>query len=681
MAIARGALIAAGVSCALASTAASDELTVDDLTGDARDVTELSLEDLLVIETGVATRSGKPLRETPGVVTVITRDEIARSGARDLLDVLVLVPGFSAPGVDVEGAINVGFRGVWGHEGKILLLIDGLEMNEDLFSTLQLGNHYPLHNVERIEVIRGPGSAVYGGYAELAVINVITRGGRGMSGSSVQVSLGQRSDGLGHRTLSMAFGQPIGDDGELSLAMTGGQGSRSGRDFVDIYGDSFDMSEQSAMNPFHVNGGLRLGGFKLRAIYDDYGLDALDGFDAIQPRAIRLHFETLTASAEYAARPVAGLTITPRIAYKRTSPWGTKAGDTDLYYLKSNRRYTGGLAVAYDVTEDLGTLVGGEVYHDRAEAFGDPDLGFGGLFAGDQREVSYTNLAGYAQVLYDNPLANLAVGARLEQHSEFGTSFVPRAALTRVLGRAHVKLLASRAFRAPGIENISLFQPNPERPDNDSIDPERTTTYELEVGVALSPGLYVGANLFDITIDQPIVYFFDEATGTEGYTNFDQTGSRGGELEVKNQHGRGAATFTYSFHHEAGKNQVPFYAARDGRVLLGMPAHKLTLREDFDLTRSLGLHASAVYLSDRWAYTHVDDEEISVQENLGSTLLVDAFLRARDLGLRGLDLGVGVKNIFAEDFVAAQPYDGYHAPLPMFDRELMIRLQYRRALD
>src|SRR5262249_41149239 len=106
------------------------------------DIRELSLEALLNSEIDVATIKAQPTRETAGIVTMITREEIVNSGARDLTDVLAMVPGF-AFAVDVQGTVDIGVRGNWGHEGKTLLLVDGLEMNELLYSTNALGNHYP----------------------------------------------------------------------------------------------------------------------------------------------------------------------------------------------------------------------------------------------------------------------------------------------------------------------------------------------------------------------------------------------------------------------------------------------------------------------------------------------------------------------------------------------------------
>ena len=126
--------------------------------------TELDLfaaDAALTAETTVASIRPATVRETPGIVTIVNRDEIVRSGARDLIDILRTVPGFSF-GVDVEGVVDLGFRGVWGHEGKILLLVDGMEMNEQLYGTLQLGRELAVDQIESVEIIRGPGLALYG---------------------------------------------------------------------------------------------------------------------------------------------------------------------------------------------------------------------------------------------------------------------------------------------------------------------------------------------------------------------------------------------------------------------------------------------------------------------------------------------------------------------------------------
>ena len=116
-----------------------------------------------------STKQSTGIRETPGIITVITEEEIQQSGARDIIDLFqLLVPGFGF-GVDVEGVVGIGVRGLWAHEGKVLFMVDDQEINEGMFGTVQLGNHFSLENINRIEIIRGPGSAVYGGFASVAL--------------------------------------------------------------------------------------------------------------------------------------------------------------------------------------------------------------------------------------------------------------------------------------------------------------------------------------------------------------------------------------------------------------------------------------------------------------------------------------------------------------------------------
>jgi outer membrane receptor for ferrienterochelin and colicin len=118
------------------------------------------------------------------------------------------VPGF-AFGVDVQGVVGIGVRGNWGHEGKVLLLIDGQRANELLYSTTQFGGHYPADLIERVEIIRGPGSAVYGGFAELAVINVITRTPESLNGVNATARAGMMERTFGTQSFSAAFAQQI----------------------------------------------------------------------------------------------------------------------------------------------------------------------------------------------------------------------------------------------------------------------------------------------------------------------------------------------------------------------------------------------------------------------------------------------------------------------------------------
>lgn len=632
----------------------------------ADELEEISLEDLLEMEIDVAARKARTIRESPGVVTLIRREEIVASGARDITDLLLRVPGI-AFGMDVNGVVGIGMRGIWAHEGKVLLLIDGQEMNENLYTSTQWGHHIPLDSVERIEIIRGPGSAIYGGFAELAVINVLTRRGASLNGGDVSVAYGQTAKDFGHRTASVAYGRKLESGLDFSISGAFGQGVRSDRRFEDFYGDSFDMTKGATLQSAFADLGVSWKGASLRYIFDDYRMLTQDGFDIVSPEPYDQTFTSHLAEVLYDAK-VGPVTVTPKLNYRRQVPWQTlQKSDDAPFYDKTVERFTGGLIGSWDPTPALNVLLAGEAYQDHAFLNDDELVGFQTEFANGKKEVSYENVAAYSQVLWDTRLANIAVGARYENHSEFGDSFVPRAALTRVFDRLHVKLLYSNAFRAPGIENL--------RVSNEEVTPERTTVYEAEAGYRIAPGIFATANVFDITIEDPIVYFYDEDIG-EDYVNYPQTGSRGAEVEVRTASDHFHATVGVSVYDAAGKNEVPVYDAGSRSPLLGMPQLKLVANGGADLADTVGLDLSAVLLGPRRGYLRGDDEGGSVIEESDPVLLFDVFVRWRDAGLKRLDVGVGIYNLFDADYRLIQPYAGGHAPLPTTRREGLVRLTY-----
>jgi outer membrane receptor for ferrienterochelin and colicins len=128
-------------------------------------------------EVEIASLKPQPVEEAPGIVSVITAQQIKDMGARDLNDALRMVPGFQLTTDARWYATTYGVRGIkQQYNTNVLLMIDGVPLNDAYygFSSFNWGD-MPLNNVKRIEVIRGPGSALYGTYAFLAVINVITK--------------------------------------------------------------------------------------------------------------------------------------------------------------------------------------------------------------------------------------------------------------------------------------------------------------------------------------------------------------------------------------------------------------------------------------------------------------------------------------------------------------------------
>ncbi len=634
---------------------------------DSLDYYELSLEELMNLPVTVASAKALTPRESPGIVTLITSEEIASSGARDLIDVLRMVPGFEF-GVDVQGVLGLGLRGNWGHEGKILVLWDGFEMNERSFATTPLGHHFPLEQIDRIEIIRGPGSAMYGGYAELGVINIISKKGNTLQGGTVSTTYGQMKDALGRREGNVLFGTGR-DDLSFDAKVTYGEGNRSDKTYTDIYGDSYDMQNNSAIKNLMANAGLKYKGLNVRFLYEDYTFEQRDLFDAIMPEAVDMSFKSFHTEVKYDyVTPSGKVTITPRIRYKRQNPWLTNSGTaaeldaTDYPGVFSDKVIDQSLAEVaskFDISSKVNITAGLQYYIEKGETVEGHEYDFTGTTT-----IDFYNFAAFGQGLFNLDFANLTLGACYNHHEQFGSSFVPRIGITKVIDKFHGKLLFSQAFRAPSIQNID---PNPD------IKPEVTTVFEVEAGYQMSKKVALVANFYNISIKDPIVYFYDGATDEEGYKNYDKTGTLGAEVELRYKGDKGSFTLNYSSYSANGMNKVESYAVigNDNR-LLGMPQGKLNLYSNIKLGKKISFNPSFTYLSERSGY----DKETIEPTKFDPVLFVNVYFQVRNVLIEGLDFGTGVYNLTDNDYQFIQPYASGHAPLPQPSREILVRLKY-----
>ncbi len=641
------------------------------LKGQAKKYDEMSLEELLNEKVSVSSIKPQTLRESPGIITVVTAEEIENSGARDLIDVLQMVPGL-AFGTDVENVVSVGVRGNWAAEGKVLLLLDDQEFNEPLYGGLQFGNHFPIDSISRIEIIRGPGSAVYGGFAELAVIRIVTKSAQELGGGHIQGTYGAMGDGFGRRTLSLSAGRQI-SDWNLAFHAFGGQGNRSDQFYTDIYGNQAEMADQSRLDPLNLNGSVSYKGMEVRFLADRFSTSTIDGYDELSPRPVDVEYNSYFLEAKYSRKVGKGLSLLPRFRFKRQTPWhnvDTDEAGTIFYYDHQIDRYTGGLNVLYAPTDRFSLTGGTEMYSDRARITEDATAPW--YFQGDRSSVDYSNSAFFSEATVNTVAGNFTLGARYSNHSQFGGSFVPRLGYTKVHGRFHVKGLVARAFREPSIENLDI---------NPGIKPERTTALEFELGCQVSTHSFVSANVFDLTIKQPIVYFADPAENTESYLNFPQTGSRGIEIEYRYKQERGYAALNYSYYNTAGKNEVDYYRipGKDS-YMLGLPAHKLAALASLSLGHDMHLTPSVVYVGPRWGYRYAGAGQGGESSNeagqLDSEILANIYFRVANIKGSGLDFGAGVFDLFNQKTEYVQPYNLLHAPLPGPSREFVVRLGY-----
>jgi len=628
-----------------------------------RDIISMGLEQLLFVEILAAAAEPRSVRDAPAVVTVVTREEIRRSGARDLVDVLRLVSGFDF-GIDIWGVIGVGFRGHWGQEAKIMLAVDGLVLNEQMYGNLAFGNHIPIDAIERIEIVRGPGSVIHGNFAELGVINVVTRIGAERTGLRGSLATGTFEDSYSRANLGASYGRVLGNDTYLGVSAFGAAGRQSARQYTDIFGDSFDMGEDHDLRAANLGLHYRRGPLRAQFYYDGYWTTFRDGYDAILPNAIDTDFTSYLGNVSYTFAPRANVTVTPTLKAKLQRPWQSldPAPEDFLYYDPTAHQYGASLKVNWEVSRGFSALLGGE-YDREGARYGDKMPYF---FSNGKQSIEFGRHAFFTEGYVKTAAANVTVGLRVEDHSEYNSAVTPRIGITRAFGATHAKLIYNRSFRAPSIEQISFGQ---------DLETEEADVYELELGHQFGCTAYLGANLYEIKVHRPIFYFYDTEIEIDTFRNLDDLGSRGVELEGR-LHGRaGQLTARYS-HYVATDKDTNYYAAPgDEDLFLAFPAHKFTLSATLRLTRALSVNPALIWTSARYAYDRFDTEaEVPLASRLRPEALTNLYLLYEGLCGSKVDLGFGVYDLFATHHDFIQPYNGWHAPLPGPGREFLLKV-------
>lgn len=635
----------------------------------------------------VASQKAFSTRESPSVITLISEEEIKKSGARDLVDVLRLVPGFEFA-YDGSNSLGIGVRGNWANEGKVLLQIDGVQMNEIFSGTTQFGNNYPIASISRIEIIRGPGSSIYGGFAELGVINIITKSAREIKGAYVSGTYGQMKGGNANRIINIGAGAKI-KDFDLSVTGAFGQGNRSDRDaFVNSktfnYSGIASMASNSATDPFLWNVKAGYKGVSLKVIYDNYKTDVLNITDPSGKRFLTRYSRSFSGEIEYDWKLSEKLTVTPSIFFTSQSPRIGNLPDTISLVQELGQRFKSSLVANYNPSRKINVILGFSYFKDT----GTNDADSISTLDGYVRSISYHNYAVFSQFSARHRIVNLVLGARYESNSEFGDAFVPRIALTKRINRFHSKVLYSSSFRSPTIQNISrglnisTMEPG--------IKPERTTMTEVEVGYQLTRNIFATVNVFDSRIKDPIIY----SSESNVYTNLEKSGSQGVEVEVRMKKTWGFINANYSFYTVANQERLQIYSTREyapgdsvlptgsevsKTTLLAFPSHKITLNSNVAISKSLSVSPSLIWVSKRYGQdfrnTGTNTYEVYLREDapkVTSNLYVNWLSP-----VKGLEVGAGVYNLFNTKYDYMVPIASRTtSPLPSGSREYSVRLSY-----
>jgi outer membrane receptor protein involved in Fe transport len=647
-----------------------------------------TLEDLLGVKTTVATKKAVTTRQTPGIVTVIGEEEIRNMGARDLIDILRIVPGFHF-GNDVQGVVGLGIRGLWAAEGKHLLVVDGVELNELQYAGTQYGNEFPVDQIKRIEIIRGPGSAIYGGFAELAVINITTKSGADLKGSRAQLTVGQWENTTARTNLSVQTGRKF-KGGDYSVGLYVGQakrgdgdyagtGAAAAEDYAVNYSGEIDFEDADKLRPMMLNLGYNKNNFQFRFLYNKYVVDSYTMFGFTASNGAKPNpntFESYNVTTNYTKRIGSRTELIPQLQINQQSPWTQKSAEAIYNYSKTDiasTRIRPSLTLKSELSDRLNILAGVEYIKDQHKVNDwmewDTLVLSPSTFSNGTDKFDLDSTAVYVQSIYNADQFDVTLGARYEKPSETDDSFVPRIALTKAEQKWHTKFLYSQAFRSPvlfNLENVNM---------GDKIKPETAQTIEAEFGRALSSRSYLTANIFDTKIKDPIVY---QVNNGEIYDNFDEAGSQGVELEYRFKTIWGQVQATYAFY-QATSSKIPDYEVTgDKDRYLGLPQHMASVGTTYTTSdKGWKINPQIQYQGEKSAYDFDGSNMVNV--DLDPVTLVNVYVSKEDVGVKGLGAGVGLFNLLNEDQYYAQPYNGGHGPVPGPSAELTVRLDYNKA--
>jgi outer membrane cobalamin receptor len=481
----------------------------------------LSMEELMDVRVVSASGYLQTTSEAPATISVISAKQIEERGYEQLEDALRDIPGIDMIHINGYAPTLIYFRGMYGAENlRALLMIDGVVENNILGSNDMAGPAYSLHNVERIEIIWGPVSALYGANAFGGVINIITKKGGDINGLTLSQGFGSFNTSFEKINLGVK-------KSKFELAVSGTLYSTDGPKFTNR---DPEYSASYVDKAYSINGVLSYYGKNSKTTlgYRDYrtpmgwgtyansptsylGLPS-QGYDnkgilGVLQRDVRGERSGLddsylrTVFVEHVFKASEKLNFLGRFVYRET---GT-AEDSYIYVtVDGNRlirtgvasysnRVFGEVSANYAPAENHRITAGLDFYQDNVEAgarastFNNTDIYF--LDGRDTLVNLYStylprvfnirnNFGSYLQYVLNTRLlgkTNFTAGARYDHNSYFGDRVSPRlTVVNQPSEKLTFKLQFGTAFRAP--TNLEIYQTPPG--SGFQLKEEKIRTYE-----------------------------------------------------------------------------------------------------------------------------------------------------------------------------------------------------------
>jgi len=618
------------------------------------DLSSLSLQQLSAVKVTSVSKRQQKLSQVAAAVYVISREEIHRSGMTNVADLLRLVPGLTVARIDGSkwGVASRGFNGRFA--SKLLVLVDGRSVYSPIFSGVYWDMNMPLlDNIERIEVIRGPGGAIWGANAVAGVVDIITRSASEANGIEVTAATGSLERGSiqvqtgGRMGRGPHYRTYLGASTRSALQTSDGRSAQDGWSDVQagfrvdgvsrnsgwqLEGDLFQNHRGEALS----NSPLPENNFSLDTRYgNETGLSGNLAFEW-RRRINDTSDLRVNASYDYVNRPEMGFTKAQ-----------TSIGSLEVQYHFMAGRH-------HDVSAGLGD----RVVSDNVEEVG--------LAAFQPSSLQYQTVSAFAQdeihLLNDGLL--LTTGVKIEHDVLSGRQIQPTArALWSPNKRHSAWVSASRAVRTPAFYDHygnAVIGGMPASPasfnlpvvyivhGSRTIKEEISKNYELGYRAQLSPTFLVDATGFythyenlrtampgnmNVVLDPAPYVMFSVL-----FANLAHGHSEGGELATTwHPVSRWKVSGSYSY---LNVHQVIAPEAPDltrPTIVNAAPAHQFKVQSYWNVSRSVQFDTHLFYAS---AFSGPDlNNELIIAEHLRLDLRLGWRIKPRwEVSLIGQDL-------------------------------------------
>ncbi|HEV7763756.1 MAG TPA: TonB-dependent receptor [Thermoanaerobaculia bacterium] len=607
----------------------------------AEDDPRLPLDELLATPISTAAKYEQNLSAAAASATIITAEDIERYGWTTLDQALRAVRGFF---VTYDRAYSyIGLRGISrpaDYNARILLMVNDQPTNGYVFGDALAGTALALDldSVERIEIVRGPGSALFGSHAMMGVINIITKGADTIDGFGASLIAGSQ----GKQGASIHAGKT--SDNGFSFAATGYWQETNGDD---LYFPEYDAPETNngvAENRDYDD----LRSFSLMMKYGNLrvGLISREREKGVPTGFFRTDFNadawvsdrTDTLSAQYTKSVGVGKQLffrawSDRTAYEGLYPYGEKT------YEKSLSQSNGGeVRFRWDLRSNHRVTVGSEYIDVRRAEY---------EYEGYRFNRPFDAMSFYVQDEYQpTETIALTVGLRQDSYSHASGSLSPRAGVVfSPNDRNTFKLLYGKAFRIASVYELD---------STPSLQPETIRSLELVWEKRLSPLLFGTAAIYDIHADRII-----HSTGNGSFENMGTIISRGTEVGVELRRPDGLWSHL-SYTLQTGRDD-------DGQPLVNAPQHMITAGVSTSPWQKMHGGLEAIYESSRRTLNGGMTDGFVILNGTIARRLVE-----------GLKLAVSAENLFDTRYSLPVGSEIRGNAIRQDGRSFTVRLAYER---